>query len=403
MTTVQEPFAGPCSPPPRSAPLDPLLNEDHNNPNPSAPDPARCRYLSYDKRQCRMLRAGHHPDFCLYHAARQEEIYALLPEREFALAPELENLCADLTTATAVNRALGQVFRLLAQNRITRKDAVAFGYLAQLLLQTVPGVRSEAVAAFGYRQWEQTLRSTLKPQLMDSAASAAYDPQATPLTLSSRPTARVYAPAANVYPQDELRGADKDELSPLTKVQRESKGAAGLVAPDPQATPSTLPSREPGSPAHTVFVCAGAGSEGSLSSGPIPEKASPRDTHSANPVDSAGPPNASANSAFSPPNYADLLSRSLDLFDQKYDATPEGRREARALLLELELMTPRQPKPPSKRLGVPYEPFPKPKGSRANLIEHLRRLRAESTANASQSTVVQNASASPVECALTDH
>ena len=146
MTTAQEPLAGPFSPPPCSAYIDPLLNEDDNNAvNPSAPEPARCRFLSSDKRQCRMLRADHHPDFCLYHAARQEEIFALLPEREFALAPELEALAADLTTATGVNRALGQVFRLLAQNRIPRKDAVAFGYLAQLLLQTVPGVRAEAV------------------------------------------------------------------------------------------------------------------------------------------------------------------------------------------------------------------------------------------------------------------
>ncbi len=98
-----------------------------------------------------MLRADHHPDFCLFHAARQEEIFALLPEREFALAPELEALAADLTTATGVNRALGQVFRLLAKNHITRKDAVAFGYIAQLLLQTVPGVRAEAISAFGQK------------------------------------------------------------------------------------------------------------------------------------------------------------------------------------------------------------------------------------------------------------
>ncbi len=106
-----------------------------------------------------MLRADHHPDFCLFHAARQEEIFALLPEREFALAPELEALAADLTTATGVNRALGQVFRLLAKNHITRKDAVAFGYIAQLLLQTVPGVRAEAISAFGHKAWQENLRS----------------------------------------------------------------------------------------------------------------------------------------------------------------------------------------------------------------------------------------------------
>ena len=147
-----------------------------------------------------------------------------------------------------------------------------------------------------------------------------------------------------------------------------------------------------------------ASNEGSLSSAPIPEKASPLDTDSPNPVDSAAARNAAATSAFSPPNYADLLSRSLDLFDRKYDTTPEGRHEARTLLLELELMTPRQPKPPSKRLGVPYEPFPKPKGTRAILIEHLRQqLHARWAANASQSAVTPSAPTTPVECALTDH
>ena len=116
MTTVQEPLAGPFSPPPCSAAhIDPLLNEDYAKALTPAPEPPRCRFLSSDKRQCRMLRADHHPDFCLFHAARQDEILALLPEREFALAPELEALAADLTTATGVNRALGQVFRLLAQ------------------------------------------------------------------------------------------------------------------------------------------------------------------------------------------------------------------------------------------------------------------------------------------------
>lgn len=62
------------------------------------------------------------------------------------------------------------LFRLLAlpkmaQGRIAQKRDVAFGYLAQLLLQTVPGVRAQYVAAFGYRPWEQKLKHSLKPNL----------------------------------------------------------------------------------------------------------------------------------------------------------------------------------------------------------------------------------------------
>jgi hypothetical protein len=299
MTTAQQTLNGPFSPPPCSAAhIDPLLNEDYGKALTPAPEPPRCRFLSSDKRQCRMLRAGHHPDFCLYHAARQEEIFALLPEREFALAPELEALAADLTTATGVNRALGQVFRLLAQNRITRKDAVAFGYIAQLLLQTVPGVRAEAA--------DPARIGTLSEQ----HESKGPVPAATPLTLSSRPAAKVYPPAANVYPQDELRGDHKVELSPLNKVSEARLPRSGCTC------------------------------GGSLSARPIPEKPSPRDTTSANPVDSAAAANASATSAFSRPGYADLLNRSLDLLDGKFDASPESEREARRLMNDLERLTP---------------------------------------------------------------
>jgi hypothetical protein len=271
MTTAQQTLNGPFSPPPCSLHLDPFLNEDHANAVSPAPEPPRCRFFSSDKRQCRMLRADHHPDFCLFHAARQDEIFALLPEREFSLAPELEALAADLTTATGVNRALGQVFRLLAKNHITRKDAVAFGYIAQLLLQTVPGVRAEAVSAFGPKAWASQLKSSLTPPPNPSNIEAA--PPADPVS---------------------------------------------------EAQPVTLSSR--------------ASSEGSLSSRPIPEKPSPRDTNSPGPVDSAA--NASASSAFSRPNYADLLNRSLDLLDGKFDPSPEGQREARRLLRDLEQITP---------------------------------------------------------------
>ena len=286
-----------------------------------------------------------HVCLCRYHARREEELWG---DPESATARELDGLCTDLTTATGVNRALAQVFRMLAQKRVNQRDAVAFGYLGQLLLQTVDGVRAESVAAFGYKAWTSQLRSTLRPQPADSPDTAACDPQATSLALSSRAS---------------------------------SAQASGALASNALAS-----------------------NNGSLSTGPITEKPSAQDTNSANPADSAAPANISATGAFSPPDYADLLSRSLDLFDRRYDTTPEGRREARALLLELELMTPREPKPPSKRLGVPYEPFPKPKGTRAVVIDHLRQqLHARSAANAALSTVAESAPATPVDCALTNH
>ena len=61
--------------------------------------------------------------------------------------PELYSACRDLTTAAGVNRALAQVFRLLAQRRISRQEAATFGHLAQLLLRTITLARAESVAA----------------------------------------------------------------------------------------------------------------------------------------------------------------------------------------------------------------------------------------------------------------
>jgi hypothetical protein len=46
-----------------------------------------------------------------------------------------------------VNRALAQVFRLLAQRRISRQEAATFGHLAQLLLRTISLAHAESVAA----------------------------------------------------------------------------------------------------------------------------------------------------------------------------------------------------------------------------------------------------------------
>src|ERR1700733_765039 len=208
MTTAQEPLTSASFHPP-SSPLDhfpesPRTNEPTNNPNIPAssvfidptPLPERCQFTFSDGRQCRMPRHEIHVCLCRYHARREEELWG---DPESATARELDGLCTDLTTATGVNRALAQVFRMLAQKRVNQRDAVAFGYLGQLLLQTVDGVRAESVAAFGYKAWTSQLRSTLLPQPADSPDTAACDQQATPLTLSSQASsARASgAPASN--------------------------------------------------------------------------------------------------------------------------------------------------------------------------------------------------------------
>jgi hypothetical protein len=186
------------------------------SPEPSPQPPAelrdaqedqRCQFTFSDGRQCRHQRA----QLCPQHALRtkndplatdEDQNINLSPPKEAALqSPELEAICADLTTATNINRALTQVFLLLAQGRISQKQAVAFGYLSQLLLQTIPGIRSEFVSVFGYSAWE----ANLKPKLTTRPASSSSSGES---HLRSR----------KGCPQDALFAGNTVELSPGDKV-----------------------------------------------------------------------------------------------------------------------------------------------------------------------------------------
>jgi len=216
---------------------------------------SRCQFTFADGRQCRMQQAH----FCSQHSPKQKR-----GAKRVSDASALEALCSDLTTATNINRALAQTFLLMAQGRISRKDAVAFGYLSQLLLQTVSGVRAEYVAANGYRQWENKLKTSLMPDTDD-------DPEPPPENPGNEPNGVILSESAS---------ADERRISPNPPQER-----------------------------------------------PLAER------------------------IMGEPDYADILSRSLDMLDRKYDFTPEGRCEAKKLALELELMKPAPAKPAKDFFG----------------------------------------------------
>jgi hypothetical protein len=99
-----------------------------------------------------MARSDIHPSLCPFHAEREEQLFGRpAPGGNVVGAaldlPELYSACRDLTTAAGVNRALAQVFRLLAQRRISRQEAATFGHLAQLLLRTITLANAESAAA----------------------------------------------------------------------------------------------------------------------------------------------------------------------------------------------------------------------------------------------------------------
>jgi hypothetical protein len=112
------------------------------NPESHDPNSNRCLYQTSDGRTCRMLRKKGHASFCIHHAREEEQ--QLESDK---LAAEFASLSGKLNSVTDINHVLGKVFTALAEKRISHQTADTFGYLGQLLLQSIPGVKSELNAA----------------------------------------------------------------------------------------------------------------------------------------------------------------------------------------------------------------------------------------------------------------
>ena len=137
----------------KGVPVAPLLAHEnvHIDANPL---PGRCQFTFSDGRQCAMPRSDIHPSLCRFHSEREDQLFGEPGSRTVGASldlPELFSASRDLTTAAGVNRALGQVFRLLAQRRISRQEAATFAHLAQLLLRSISLARAESASAFSER------------------------------------------------------------------------------------------------------------------------------------------------------------------------------------------------------------------------------------------------------------
>ena len=95
-----------------------------------------CHHISPRGQRCRMLSAPHHDSFCANHLKQSA---ATRPDPEI-LAAHLLGQTGGLSTAGEVNALLANVAKQFAHQRIDRKDAIAFAYLSQLLLCTLPGM-----------------------------------------------------------------------------------------------------------------------------------------------------------------------------------------------------------------------------------------------------------------------
>jgi len=115
----------------------------------------QCQHTSPRGQHCRMLRVDDE-SFCPYHLRQTR---AAQPDPE-TLAAELLDSTGNLNTADRVNALLANTVKQLARQRIDRQDALAIGYLAQLLLNTVPGVQKE-YQAIRSAEARQALRKSI--------------------------------------------------------------------------------------------------------------------------------------------------------------------------------------------------------------------------------------------------
>src|SRR4030088_546134 len=102
----------------------------------------RCLRQFTDGRTCRTLRKNGHPSLGVFPAREEQQLL-----EADKLAAEFASLSGKLNTVTDINHVLGKVFAALAEKRISHQTADTFGYLGQLLLQSIPGVKSELNAA----------------------------------------------------------------------------------------------------------------------------------------------------------------------------------------------------------------------------------------------------------------
>jgi len=103
-----------------------------------------------------MPRWNKHRTLCVFHARGEQQLLAA-----DQAARQLVSLSGEFKTASDINHVLGKLFSLVAKNRIPPRDAVALAYIAQLLLQSLPHVRSEIKNVLGYRAWDATVQDAL--------------------------------------------------------------------------------------------------------------------------------------------------------------------------------------------------------------------------------------------------
>lgn len=106
----------------------------------SAPLSVRCTHRTANGRQCRLLSAGAPSGLCVQRRTIQKQ-----QEAADLYAPLTRNF-HHFQTAQGINHSLGNLYELLAKNRISPRRAAVLSYISSLLLRTLPAIDADNAA-----------------------------------------------------------------------------------------------------------------------------------------------------------------------------------------------------------------------------------------------------------------
>jgi len=98
------------------------------------PDADRCRFTSTYGNRCANPHNGADHKFCIVH---ERQIEKRDDAKARAVSEQLLSGGSNLHNRQEVGRAMAQLFILISQKRISRRDGVLLAYVASLLLQTM--------------------------------------------------------------------------------------------------------------------------------------------------------------------------------------------------------------------------------------------------------------------------
>jgi hypothetical protein len=97
-----------------------------------------CHHRTVSGRRCRLHVLNPDSHLCFRHAQlRQKKRHAA------DLAGDLAGQLTEFTSAAGINNSLGELYKLLAEDKIAPRRAAVLAYISNLLLRTLPAIDRE--------------------------------------------------------------------------------------------------------------------------------------------------------------------------------------------------------------------------------------------------------------------